>query len=109
MSDSNSSGQAGLAPRDGDTGRTLGWKMILEAAKHACQENEPEKAERLYKTALEKAEHRLGPNHVVLAYLLMEMADFYFSENEYGNAHLLHTRAREILGKHVDEEHSALQ
>ena len=109
-SDSGSSaGQARLVPKEGDTGRTLGWKMMLEAAKYAYAENDTEKAERLFKQALEKAEHRVGADHVVIAYLLMEMADFYFSENEYGNAHLLHTRAREILSKHVDEAHSAFQ
>lgn len=98
-----------LVPKEGDTGRTLGWKMILEAAKFAYKDNEAEKAERLFKQALEKAETRVGADHVVIAYLLMEMADFYFSENEYGNAHLLHSRARDILSKHVDDAHSAFQ
>jgi len=114
VSDNDSAaGSAGaqnrLVPKEGDTGRTLGWKMILEAAKFAYTAKEPEKAERLFKQALEKAENRVGPNHVVIAYLLMEMADFYFSENEYGNAHLLHSRARDILSKHVDDAHSAFQ
>jgi hypothetical protein len=107
VSDPNS--PQGLTAKEGDTGRTLGWKMILEADKLARKEDEPDKAERLFKHALEKAEHRIGPDHVLIAYLLMEFADFYFSQDEYGNAHLLHTRAKEILCKYVSDEHTALQ
>jgi hypothetical protein len=108
MTDSDPA-QGSLAASFDDTGRTLGWKMILEAAKLAATQDEGEKAERLYKHALDKAEHRLGSNHIIISYLLMEFAEFYFAQDEYGNAHLLHTRAREILGSHVDDAHSALQ
>ena len=83
--------------------------MMLEAAKLASQQDDIDKAEQLYKHALEKAEHRIGPNHVLIAYLLMEMAEFYFSQDEYGSAHLLHNRARDILCKHVEDAHSAFQ
>jgi tetratricopeptide (TPR) repeat protein len=101
--------EACLIPNEGDTSRTLGWKMMLEAAKIARQQDDVDDAKRLYKLALELAEKRLGPDHVVIAYSLMEMAEFYFSMEDYGSAHSLHTRAKEILGRHIEEAHAAFQ
>lgn len=91
-----------LKPQAGDTGRTLGWKMMLEGAIIGKNKKDYKAAEKMYERAVQSAEQRLGPTHVVVAYVLLEFAEFYFSQREYDKAHTLYERAGKILTTHAD-------
>jgi len=83
------------------TGRTLAWKAMLATAKVSLEQGEPERAEGLYVRALQAAEKRLGSDHVAIASILMEMAEFYDQQDRRKEAEKLYLRVKEILAGHA--------
>lgn len=104
-SNGNSAVRQELAPKAGDTTRTLGWKMILEGAIVGKNRSDFSSAEKMYAKALASAEDRNGPESVVVAYILLEFADFYFAQKQYEKAHDRYERAAKILSRqaHVSQ------
>jgi len=97
-----------LKPKSDDTGRTLGWKLMLESARVAARKGETEQAEKLLKRALETAEKRLGPDDVLIAHILMEMAEFHLNLQDHERAYDCYCRVRKILANHASNAHPAL-
>jgi tetratricopeptide (TPR) repeat protein len=90
-----------LAPKSGDTARTLGWKTIFEGATFAKKRKDFANSEKLYERALKAAERRHGIDHIVVAYISLEFADLHFSQKNYEQAQALYNRAGMILTNHV--------
>lgn len=86
-------------PEDGDTERTLGWKVLVEGAKVGHKRGDFETAARMFEQALTMAELRLGPKHIVLAHILMQYSEMCEEIKEADKARALSSRARTILGQ----------
>jgi tetratricopeptide (TPR) repeat protein len=97
-----------LKPKSDDTGRTLGWKLMLESAKVALAKGDTGQAEKLFNRALETAERRLGQNDVILAHILMEMAEFHLNQQNHELAYECYLKVRKILAEHANTVHPAL-
>lgn len=93
-----------LKPTEGDTSRTLGWKMLLESGKVAVKRHEFDKAEKLFERALESAERRHSPTDVIIGHILMEIAEFHLNQHAHDKAFACYERVRQILAKSVGDE-----
>ncbi len=80
-----------------ETGRTLAWKAMLITAGVARQKGDQSQADMLYHRALAAAEKRLGENNIVVALVLMEIAEYYDSLRQHQRSEPLYCRVREIL------------
>ena len=90
-----------------DTARTISWKIMLESANQAIRNKDFSQAEKLYNRALQTAEKRLGSDDVLVAHILMEIADYYLNQSEPAKAQECYVRVRKILAAHVLNDHPA--
>ena len=84
-------------PEDKDTERTLGWKVLIEAAKVSHRKGDFEASAKMFEQALSMAELRLGPKHIVLAHILMQYSEMCEETKDVVKARGLSSRARTIL------------
>ncbi|HEY9777925.1 MAG TPA: tetratricopeptide repeat protein [Planktothrix sp.] len=91
-------------PSSIDTGRTLGWKLLLESAKVATEKGEFEQAEKLYERALDSAQKRLGEKDIVVAHIIMEMAEFHLNAHSHEKAYECYLKVRQILAERAEKQ-----
>ncbi|HEY9784995.1 MAG TPA: tetratricopeptide repeat protein [Candidatus Obscuribacterales bacterium] len=90
-----------LNPKDEDTSRTLGWKMLLKTA--VLHKRKPD-AERLYLRTLELVKRRLGDRHKATACVLMEVAEFYCLQGNHAQACSYFMEAKSIISPQIETD-----
>lgn len=85
-----------LEPGREDTKRTLGWKMLLKTA--VLLREDFDKAEKIFDQTARLARLRLSDTDPALAYVLMEVAEFYAQHGRQLTACKYFQEARKILG-----------
>jgi hypothetical protein len=85
------------------TGRTLGWKVIFQAAQNAQAAGENDKAEELFERVLSVVEKRLPPDDLRTACVLLDISDFYLSVQKLSEGESCFKKAQAIMRMHADK------
>lgn len=86
-----------------DTGRTLGWKVILQAAQNAREKGKAAEAEDLFGKVLRIVEKRLPADDLRIAYILLEVSEFYVTIKKQKESEECFDRARAIMKMHANK------
>jgi thioredoxin-like negative regulator of GroEL len=92
-----------LKRKEEDTARTISWKIMLESAQEAVRNEDFVQAEKLFNRALQTAEKRLGEDDILVAHILMEIADYHLQRTNTAKAQECYTRVRKILASQAVE------
>ncbi len=84
-------------PDSKDTGRTVGWKQLVEDAKTLHKEGNLEEAAEIFEQSIVMAELRLGTESLVLAHILMQYSELCKDSGNSEKARALTSRAREMM------------
>jgi len=92
-----------LKRKEEDTARTISWKIMLESAQESMRNQNFVQAEKLFARALQTAERRLGEDDILVAHILMEIADYHLNQADTAKAQQCYTRVRKILASQVTD------
>ncbi len=92
-----------LKRQEDDTARTISWKIMLEQAQASVKNQDFVQAEKLFNRALQTAEKRLGEDDILVAHILMEIADYHLNQASPAKAQENYTRVRKILAAQAVE------
>ncbi len=84
-------------PDSNDTGRTLGWKQLVENAKTLHKEGNFDEAAEIFEQSIVMAQLRLGGESLVLAHILMQYSELCKDSGHTEKAKSLTSKAREMM------------